>query len=66
MPPTVPEPNPRPPRVGSTPSQSAIDAPSGRVTTYAAQNPTTGLTSRAERRPTITAMMAAKKTAPPR
>ena len=35
---TVPEPRFRPPRACDTPSQSANEAPSGRVTMYANQN----------------------------
>ena len=34
---TIPRPSPRPPRLCDTPSQSANEAPSGRVTIYANQ-----------------------------
>ena len=40
---TGPPPNPRPPADGALASQSATEAPSGRVTTYAAQKATIGL-----------------------
>ena len=60
---TGPSPRPSPVRSAGLPSQSAIEAPSGRVSTYAPQNATTGLRRKRHQAIAGTAIIAAYSTA---